>query len=106
SVLITANLVDLEIPVIWAKAVSSAHGKILERIGAHHVVYPEADAGKRVAHLVNGRLMDFIEFDDEFAIVKMRPPREIQGLTLAESDNRDTYGVTCEGVKTQRGDVA
>ena len=100
SVLITANLVDLGIPVIWAKAVSSAHGKILERIGAHHVVYPEADAGKRVAHLVNGRLMDFIEFDDGFAIVKMRPPREIQGLTLAQSDIRAIHGVTVVGVKS------
>ena len=100
SVLITANLVDLGIPLIWAKAVSAAHGKILERIGAHHVVYPEADAGKRVAHLVNGRLMDFIEFDDGFAIVKMRPPREIQGLTLAQSDIRAIYGVTVVGVKS------
>lgn len=100
SVLITANLVDLGIPLIWAKAVSAAHGKILERIGAHHVVYPEADAGKRVAHLVNGRLMDFIEFDDGFAIVKMRPPREIRGLTLAQSDIRARYGVTVVGVKS------
>ena len=70
SVLIAANLVDLGKPVIWAKAISAAHGRILQRIGCHHVVYPEADAGKRVAHLVNGRLMDFIEFDDDFAIVE------------------------------------
>ena len=100
SVLIAANLVDLGKPVIWAKAISSAHGRILQRIGAHHVVYPEADAGKRVAHLVNGRLMDFIEFDDDFAIVKMRPPREVQGMTLAQSDIRQRYGVTVVGVKS------
>jgi len=100
SVLITANLVDLGKPVIWAKAISSSHGKILERIGAHHVVFPEADAGRRVAHLVNGRLLDFIEFDDGFAIVKMRPPRETQGYTLAQSDIRATYGVTVVGVKS------
>lgn len=100
SVLITANLVDQGKPVIWAKAISAAHGKILQRIGAHHVVYPEADAGKRVAHLVNGRLMDFIEFDDDFAIVKMRPPHEVQGLTLAESDIRQRHGVTVVGVKS------
>ncbi|WP_422115414.1 potassium channel family protein [Brachybacterium sp. UNK5269] len=100
SVLIAANLVDLGKPVIWAKAISAAHGKILQRIGCHHVVYPEADAGKRVAHLVNGRLMDFIEFDDDFAIVKMRPPREVQGLTLADSDIRQRYGVTVVGVKS------
>ena len=100
SVLIAANLVDFGKPVIWAKAISAAHGRILQRIGCHHVVYPEADAGKRVAHLVNGRLMDFIEFDDGFAIVKMRPPREVQGMTLAESDIRAKFGVTVVGVKS------
>ena len=100
SVLISTNLVDLGKPVIWAKAISSAHGRILQRIGAHHVVYPEADAGKRVAHLVNGRLLDFIEFDDDFAIVKMRAPREVEGKTLAEADIRQRYGVTVVGVKT------
>ena len=100
SVLIATNLVDLGKPVIWAKAISSAHGRILQRIGAHHVVYPEADAGKRVAHLVNGRLLDFIEFDDDFAIVKMRPPREVQGMTLADSDIRQRFGVTVVGVKS------
>jgi trk system potassium uptake protein TrkA len=100
SVLIATNLVDLGKPVIWAKAISSAHGRILQRIGAHHVVYPEADAGKRVAHLVNGRLLDFIEFDDDFAIVKMRAPREVEGKTLAESDIRQRFGVTVVGVKT------
>ncbi|ATG51227.1 potassium transporter [Brachybacterium vulturis] len=100
SVLIAANLVDLGKPVIWAKAISAAHGRILQRIGCHHVVYPEADAGKRVAHLVNGRLMDFIEFDDDFAIVKMRPPHEVHGKTLAQSDIRQQFGVTVVGVKS------
>ena len=100
SVLITANLVDLDGPVIWAKAISQAHGKILERIGAHHVVFPEKDAGQRVAHLVNGRLIDYIEFDDGFAIVKMRPPQEVVGYSLAQSDIRAKYGVTVVGVKS------
>ena len=44
SVLITGNLVDLETPQIWAKAISRAHGRILRRIGAHHVVYPASIA--------------------------------------------------------------
>lgn len=100
SVLITANLVDLGIDRIWAKAISPAHGKILARIGAHHVIFPEADAGRRTAHLVSGRLLDYIEFDDDFAIVKMYPPRETQGFTLGESDIRSKYGVTVVGVKT------
>lgn len=100
SVLITANLVDLGIERIWAKAITPAHGKILSRIGAHKVVFPEADAGRRAAHLVSGRLLDYIEFDDDFAIVKMYPPKETHGFTLAESDVRGKYGVTIVGVKS------
>ena len=99
SVLITVNLVDLEIPHIWVKAISEAHGTILKRIGAN-LIFPEHDAGVRAAHLVNGRMLDFIEFDDDFAIVKMYPPAECVGFTLAESHVRSKYGVTVVGVKT------
>lgn len=100
SVLTAANLVDLGVAEIWAKAITRAHGRILERIGVHKVVYPESDAGERVAHLVTGRLMDYIEFDDGFAIVKMRPPREVIGRSLAEAKVRQRFGVTVVGVKT------
>ncbi|MBC7723811.1 MAG: TrkA family potassium uptake protein [Burkholderiaceae bacterium] len=100
SVLITANLVDLGIPQIWAKAISQSHGKILARIGANHVIYPEAEAGERVAHLVSGRMIDFIEFDDDFAIVKMYPPKPIRGISLGESRVRQKYGITVVGVKS------
>ena len=104
SVLITANLVDLKIPQIWAKAISKSHGKILSRIGAHHVVYPEAEAGGRVAHLVSGRMLDFIEFDDDFAIVKMHPPKSARGISLADAHIRRKYGVTVIGVKSPGND--
>lgn len=100
SVLTTANLVDLGVEHVWAKALSHAHGKILERIGATRVIYPERDAGKRVAHLVSGKLLDYIEFDDGFAIAKMRPPKETQGFTLAQAQVRARYGVTVVGVKS------
>jgi len=100
SVLITANLVDLKVPQIWAKAISQSHGKILSRIGANHVIYPEAEAGERTAHLVSGRMLDFIEFDDDFAIVKMYPPKPIRGITLSESAVRRKYGITVVGVKS------
>ncbi|MFC0583059.1 potassium channel family protein [Micrococcoides hystricis] len=100
SVLIAVNLVDLGVKDIWVKAITPAHGKILRRIGANHIIYPEHDAGVRAAHLVGGRMLDFIEFDDDFAIVKMHPPKETQGFTLAESQVRSKYGVTVVGVKS------
>jgi len=100
SVLITANLVDLKVPQIWAKAISQSHGKILERIGANHVIYPEAEAGERVAHLVSGRMLDYIQFDDDFALVKMYPPKPVRGLSLTQSNVRRKYNVTVVGVKS------
>jgi trk system potassium uptake protein TrkA len=100
SVLITANLVDLKIPQIWSKAISKSHGKILARIGANHVIYPEAEAGERVAHLLSGRMIDFIEFDDDFVLVKMYPPKPIRGLTLTESKERSKHKITVVGVKS------
>lgn len=99
SVLAAANLVDAGVPNIWAKAMSPEHARILDRIGVQHVVRPESDTGRRVAHLVGGRLQDYIEFDDGFAIVKMRPPQEAIGFTLEQSQLRSKYGVTIVGVK-------
>ncbi len=99
SLLSASVLVDLGVRQVWAKAITPAHGKILQRIGVRHVVYPERDAGERIAHLISGRMIDFIEFDDGFAIVKIRAPREAHGQTLAESALRTKYGVTIVGVK-------
>lgn len=100
SVLASANLVDAGVPNIWAKAMTPEHARILDRIGVQHIVRPEADTGRRVAHLVGGKLQDYIEFDDGFAIVKMRPPTEAIGFTLEQSAIRSKYGVTIVGVKS------
>jgi trk system potassium uptake protein len=102
SVLTVVALADAGCKDIWAKAVNVNHGRILERVGASHVVFPEAEMGERVAHLVTGKMMDFIEFDDGFAIVKTRTPRFMGGKTLADTDVRKQFGVTIVGVKRPR----
>lgn len=102
SVLTVVALLDAGCKDIWAKAVNTNHGRILERVGANHIIYPEAEMGERVAHMVTGKMMDFIEFEDGFAIVKTRTPRALAGKTLAETDVRKTHGVTIVGVKRPR----
>ncbi|MDX3659195.1 TrkA family potassium uptake protein [Streptomyces sp. ID05-26A] len=99
SILTTAVLADFGIPNIWAKAISREHGRILERIGAHHVVLPEHEMGERVAHVVTGRVLDYIEFEDDYAMIKARPPQEAIGKPLGASKLRAKYGVTVVGVK-------
>lgn len=99
SILSASVLVEMGIPNIWAKAISHSHARILTQIGVHHVVRPEHDMGVRVAHLVRGRMMDYIEFDDGFALVKTPPPADAVGLRLGDSAIRQKYGVTVVAVK-------
>ncbi|RKS77488.1 trk system potassium uptake protein TrkA [Motilibacter peucedani] len=105
SILATSVLVDIGIPHIWAKAVTEPHGRILSRVGAHHVVYPEQDAGKRVAHLLTERILDFIDLGDGHAIVKISAHRGLRGRSLAESHLRSKYGVTVVAIKRQDGRI-
>jgi trk system potassium uptake protein len=99
SVLTVSTLVELGVADVWAKAITKKHGKILHRVGASHVVYPETAMGERVAHMVSGAMIDYIEFDDGFSIARTQAPAEAHGKTLGESALRTKYGITVVGVK-------
>jgi trk system potassium uptake protein TrkA len=99
SVLTVLTLSEIGVPEIWAKAISVKHGKILSSVGARHVIFPESEMGERVAHLITGQMLDYIEFDDGFAIAKVRAPREAVGRTLADIGLRSKWGVTVVGTK-------
>ncbi len=103
SILTTAVLVDLGIQHIWAKAVTRAHGRILERVGATRVVFPEQDMSERVAHMVTGRMVDYVELDETFALVETVAPRDLVGRTLGEAQVRDRHGVTVVCIKPVGG---
>ncbi|MGL4254708.1 MAG: potassium channel family protein, partial [Microbacterium sp.] len=92
SILTCSVLLAMELPVIWAKAVDDRHGLILEQLGVHHVIYPEKDMGRRVAHLVRGAALDFIEVAPGYALVKAPVPSAIQGIALGETGLRKKYG--------------
>lgn len=103
SILTTAALVDLGVKEIWAKAVTKAHGEILSRVGAHHVVYPEGESGERIAHRVTGRMIDYIELDENFAIAESVAPRSVVGRTLGETEVRRRFGITVVCIKPAGG---
>jgi trk system potassium uptake protein TrkA len=99
SVLATAALVDLEVPKIWAKAITEAHGKILTRVGAHRVVFPESQMGKRTAHLVTGAMLEYISLDDDFVLVELPVTKPLHGVRLGSSDLRAKHHITIVCVK-------
>jgi trk system potassium uptake protein len=99
SVLAVAALVDLEVPNIWAKAITESHGKILERVGAKKVVYPEREMGKRTAHLLTGTILEYIALDDDFVLVEIPVTEQLDGVRLGSSDLRAKHHITIVCVK-------
>lgn len=99
SILTAGLLADFGTPNIWAKAMNRQHANILERVGVHHVVLPEHEMGERVAHLVTGHMLNFIEFEDDYAIAKTRAPEEAFDKTLADAALRSKHGVTVVSIK-------
>ena len=94
SILTCSALLNMKVPVIWSKAVDDQHGLILEQLGVHHVIYPEKEMGRRVAHVVRGAALDFVEVAPGYAAVKAPVPSAIQGVPLGETRLRRTHGVT------------
>lgn len=94
SALITLNLKELGVKNVVCKAASHTHRKVLEKIGADRVVFPEHEMGNKLAHaLSNSNVLNFIELSDEASIVEVPVPADWVGKTLRELDVRNTYGV-------------
>ncbi|MDT3345073.1 potassium channel family protein [Microbacterium aquilitoris] len=104
SILTTSLLKRMGARSIWAKAISEQHGLILEQLGIEHVIFPEADMGRRIAHLVRGAMLDYVEFDRDLVVAKTVAPREMAGLTLEQSAVRRRFGVTVVKIKGSDGE--
>ncbi|MEY4989075.1 MAG: hypothetical protein RI933_708 [Actinomycetota bacterium] len=98
SILTTSLLLQLGVKQVWAKSNSTSHGRILEQLGAHHVIFPEKEMGRRVAHMVSGESLDYVHIDEDFVMVKCESPVQFDGKNLAELKIRSTYGVTVVAV--------
>lgn len=103
SILTTSRLLKFQGPQIWAKAISEPHAEILGQLGVEHVIRPEHDMGKRVAHLVRGGILDYVEFEDDFVMVRTSPPSQAQDRPLGILGLRDKYGITVVAVKRLGG---
>lgn len=100
SVLTVLALSEAGVKEIWAKAITAKHGEILERIGAHHVVYPERAMGQRVAHMMAGSMDDYLEFEGGYAMARIQAPMILWGVPLKDSAARRRYRVTVVGIKS------
>lgn len=94
SVLITIMLKEMGVKKVVAKAQSLLHKKVLERIGADVIVFPERDMGNRLAQRLSAKnIIDYIELSDEDSIVEIVSLPQWAGKSLAELNIRSTYGI-------------
>lgn len=100
SILATLNVKDLGVRRVVAKAVSEAHGRILQKIGADEIYFPEKDLAFSVAQkLDNPNVLDYLAFMEGFSIAQLAPPGDFIGKTLMELDLINRYGVQVIAVK-------
>lgn len=104
SILTVLSLSEIGVTDIWARATSAKHGKILSSVGAHHVIFPEAAMGDRVAHLITSKMVDFLQFDGSFAVAETRTPQHADGRSVADAGLPARFGVTVVAVKPPGGE--
>ncbi|PKM90585.1 MAG: potassium uptake system protein [Firmicutes bacterium HGW-Firmicutes-12] len=102
NILITVMLKDIGVKKIVAKAQNNLHGKVLEKVGADKIVYPEKDMGTRLAHnLVSANVMDYIELLPDISIMEIISPIAFHNKSLGELDLRAQYGISVLAIKKE-----
>ena len=101
SSVITMHLKELGVPYVIAKAADDFHGRMLTRLGADKVIFPERDMGQRVAHnLISEKIMDFIELSPDYSLMEMRPRPEWIDVPLRELNLRGKHRINVVAVRS------
>lgn len=100
SILATLNLKDIGVNHVLAKALSEAHGRILEKIGASEVVFPEKDLAISLAErLHNPNMIEYLPFVEGYSIIESAPPKGFIGKSLRELNLTNRYGIQVVAIK-------
>ena len=94
SILAALNSLELGVKNVICKVISEDHAKILKKIGAD-VIFPEVEIGKRTAIRLSEKLTeDILPLSEEFSIIQIRTPEELDGETIKDVKLRERYGIT------------
>lgn len=105
SIMATLLIKEMGVKYVIAKAQNELHAKVLYKIGADRVVFPERDMGIRVAHnLFSSNILDYIELSPDYNIVELAALSKWEGKSLKELDLRSSYGINVMAIK-RSGDI-
>jgi len=100
SIMITMNLKEIGVKYIVAKATSPNQGKVLKKIGADRVIFPERDMAVRlVQQLTNPSIFEYLEFSTDYGLMEIVTPKSFENKTIKEIDLRKRYGITLIAIK-------
>lgn len=101
SILVTLMLKEMNIKNIICKAETKIQGKVLEKVGATQIVYPEELMGEKIAYAVmRPTVIEYFKFSDEYSIVEIRVPKHFVNKSLIELDLRHTYSTNIIAIKS------
>ena len=99
SILAAMNLKLIGVPVIWAKARTKTHHRILTKLGVDRVVHPEVEVGQHIAQVLhNPMVRDYVSLGNGYHVVNFRIPKSLEGKTLADLPHDEKYNLRCIGV--------
>jgi len=100
SILIVQTLKEMGVKQIIAKGVTTQHGRILQNLGVTEVIFPERDAGIRLAQrLISPNVLEYLELSPGFSVEELTVPDRMSGLRLREANIRETYNVNIIGIR-------
>lgn len=101
SILTTIILKEIGVSTVIVKAQNELHGKVVKKIGADKVIFPERDMGQRVAHhLVSPNILDYIELSEDHSIVELKANHKMIGKNLRQLDIRAKHNCNVIAIKT------
>ncbi len=104
NTLVTLLLKEMGIPCVISKAKSVIHGKILKKVGADRVVFPEWDMGNRLANsLLTPNVQDYLELDPNYSILEIKAKKNWLGKTLGELNFRSRFGINVVAILKNGG---
>lgn len=100
NILSSLILKEMGVPYVVVKAQDTLHGKVLTKVGADRVVYPERDMGVRIAHnLISSNVLDYIEFAPDYSIVEIMATPNMAGKSLADLEFRSRFDINVMAIK-------
>lgn len=99
SILSTMNLKLVGVPVVWAKATTKTHHRILSKLGVDRIIHPEVEVAQHIAQVLHNPLVrDYVSLGNGYHVVNFRIPESLEGKNLKELAHGKKFGLRCIGV--------